>query len=104
MIYVNYLPQLVAQYIKFFYSAPTLSSGKETAFNSSVFSCLVVTPNENQWLFRWHIMISEGVLTPKALLIPILADFRLLCLLKILCLIFKFSLLSPSVGLSAATF
>lgn len=69
MIYVNHLPQFIAEYIEFSLPAPTPSSVKETASNSSVFLCLAVTPHENQWLCHWHIALSEGALTYKALLV-----------------------------------
>lgn len=67
MICVNRLPQCLAQYMEFPFFAPTLSSGKEAESNPNVCLCLVVTPNENQSLFPWHIVISEGVLTYEAL-------------------------------------
>lgn len=82
--------------MEFPFFAPTLSSGKEAESNPNVCLCLVVTPNENQSLFPWHIVISEGVLTYEALWVPTAVHLNALHLENLMSylIFFSFSLLS----------
>lgn len=103
VICVNHLPQCIAQYMEFPCFAHTLNSGKETEANPNVFLCLVVTPNENQSLFHWHILTSKGVLTYEALLVPTAVHLTALHLENLMSYLIFFSFFPP-VRLSTPTF